>query len=102
MHLWLIITRKLVLLGHREVLTLICGFGIPFILSLFSILPQLINGDSFAFSNAENCVTGYRQNAWQIILSGPGTVLPPFILSIIFSGKLIIIYKLNVLYKNLS
>jgi len=88
MHLWLVITKKLILLGHREILTIICGFVIPFILSLFSVFPQFINGDSFAFPNAENCVTGYRQNAWQILLSGPGTVLPPFILSILFSAHI--------------
>jgi len=90
MHFWFIITRKIWLLGRREGITLTLGFGIPIILSLFSILPQIISkkNDSFP-SNTKNCSTGYRQNAWQIILSGPGTVIPPLIISLLFGGQYI-------------
>ncbi|ORX77604.1 hypothetical protein BCR32DRAFT_270570 [Anaeromyces robustus] len=88
MRLWLMITKKnpfkLLLLRNTEILTYVCGFGIPSVLSLFSIFPQIIESMQHKFiipPEAENCITGYRHNAWQIILSGPGTTLPPFLLS---------------------
>ncbi|OUM56326.1 hypothetical protein PIROE2DRAFT_65596 [Piromyces sp. E2] len=96
LRLWLMITRKnqmkMWLLEHTKYLTYICGLVMPTILSLFSILPQLIKGKSFVIPpNAENCITGFRQNAWQIILSGPGTTLPPFFLSASFGIHIAIV-----------
>jgi len=93
--LWLIITRRTWFIEHNKSMTYIFGIIIPFILSLFSILPQLLKGKNFVIPpDAENCITGYRQNAWQILLSGPFTTLPPFILSSIFGVHIVyVIYK---------
>lgn len=83
---------KMWLLEHTKILTYIFGFGCPIILSLFSIFPQLIAGKSFVIPpKAENCITGYRTNAWQIILSGPGTTLPPFALSSVFAANIVFV-----------
>jgi hypothetical protein len=96
LRLWLMITTKnqmkMWLLEHSKYLTYVCGLAIPTVLSLFSILPQLLKGKSFVVPpDAENCITGYRQNAWQIILSGPGTTLPPFFLSASFGIHIAIV-----------
>ncbi|ORX57193.1 hypothetical protein BCR36DRAFT_223854, partial [Piromyces finnis] len=96
LRLWLMITTKnqmkMWLLEHNKYTTYICGLIIPTLLSIFSILPQLIKGKSFVIpSGAENCITGYRQNAWQILLSGPGTTLPPFFLSVAFGVHIAIV-----------
>jgi len=96
MRLWLMITRKnefkMWILENTKHLTYICGFGIPIFLSFFSVLPQIFKGSSFKIpSEAENCITGYRQNYWQILLSGPGTTLPPFLLSSVFAANIVFV-----------
>eukprot|EP00833_Pecoramyces_ruminatium_P004103 jgi/Orpsp1_1/1178135/evm.model.c7180000064182.1 len=101
LHLWVLITKKnsfkSCLFRNMKTLTYIFGFGLPFLLSLFSILPQIIQGKKFVIPpNAENCITGYRQNPWQIILSGPGTTLPPFLLSSGFAMNIVyVIYSVS-------
>jgi len=96
LRLWLMITRKnqfkMWLIEHSKILTYVFGFTVPSILSIFSILPQLIKGKDFIVPpNAENCISGYRQNAWQIILSGPGTTLPPFLFSSVFAANIVLV-----------
>jgi len=96
LRLWLMITKKnafkIWLLEHTKILTYIFGFGFPIVLSVFSILPQLLKGKNFVIPpKAENCITGYRTNPWQVVLSGPGTTLPPFVLSASFAVNIVLV-----------